>query len=165
MGTRAGDLDAAIVFHLMRKGYSTDDLDKILNKKSGLIGISGISNDVRDLEEHAKNGHQHAQLALDIFAYKIKKYIGLYTAVLNGCDGIVFTGGIGENGALMRKRILNDLSNLGILLDETKNMATVGGKEGEIQSAASRVKIFVIPTNEEGAIAKDTYALATGNSI
>jgi acetate kinase len=164
MGTRAGDLDAAIVFHLIRKGYDIENLDKILNKKSGLLGISGVSNDVRDLEEFAMDGNQRAQLALDIFAYKIKKYIGLYSAVLNGCDGIVFTGGIGENGARMRKRILTDLDNLGIKLDDAKNEETIG-KEGEIQTDDSKVKIFVIPTDEEGAIAKDTYALAIGEKL
>ncbi|UCE07587.1 MAG: acetate kinase [bacterium] len=164
MGTRAGDLDAAIVFHLIRKGYKTEELDKIFNKESGLLGISGISNDVRDLEEKAKNGIEKAQLALDIFAYKIKKYIGLYFAVLNGCDGIVFTGGIGENDALMRKRILEDLDNLGIRLDDAKNQAIVE-KEGEIQADDSKIKVFVIPTNEEGAIARDTYAIASGEEL
>lgn len=164
MGTRAGDLDAAIVIYLNKKGYTTEELDKIFNKQSGLLGISGISNDVRDLEEHAKNGNQKAKLALDIFAYKIKKYIGMYFGVLNGCDGIVFTGGIGENGVPMRKRILQNLDNLGIKIDDQKNQTTVM-KEGEIQTDDSRVKIFVIPTNEESAIAKDTFAIATGAEI
>ena len=164
MGTRTGDLDAAIIFHLNRKGYDTNDLDKIFNKKSGLLGISGVSNDVRDLEEYAKKGHEKAQLALDIFAYKIKKYIGLYLAVLNRCDGIVFTGGVGENGVIMRERILKNLDDLGIKIDEQKNKNLIG-KEGEIQAHDSRIKIFVIPTNEEGAIAKDTYSIAIGKKL
>ncbi len=161
MGTRAGDLDAAIVFHLVRKGYSIEQLDAILNKKSGLLGISGVSNDVRDLEQHAKNGHKKAQLALDIFTYKIKKYIGLYFAVMNGCNGIVFTGGIGENAVQIRESILTGLDSLGIILDPDKNKKFVNGKEGEIQKMDSRVKIFVIPTDEEQAIAKDTFAIVT----
>lgn len=159
MGTRAGDLDAAIVFHLVRKGYSVEQLDSILNKKSGLLGISGISNDVRDLEQHAREGHEKAKLALNIFAYKIKKYIGLYSAVLNGCDGIVFTGGIGENAVHIRETILTGLDNLGIKLDSDKNRKFVNRTEGEIQAKDSQVKIFVIPTDEEQAIAKDTFAI------
>jgi len=163
MGTRTGDLDAAVVLFLNRKGYKTAELDDMFNKKSGLLGISGISNDVRDLEKHAENGHGRAKLALDIFAYKIKKYIGLYLAVLNGCDAIIFTGGIGENGTKMRQRILENLDGLGIRLDNSKNSATAG-IEGEIQAKDSKIKIMVIPTNEEAAIAKDTYLLATGKN-
>ncbi len=159
MGTRSGDFDPAIIFHLIRKGYKPDELDKIFNKQSGLLGISEISNEVRDLEEQADFGNERATLALDIFAYRIKKYIGSYLAVLNGCDGIIFTGGIGENGIKMRKRILSDLENLGINLDEEKNNGLVG-TEGEIQANNSKIKIFVIPTNEEGAIALDTYSTA-----
>ena len=164
MGTRAGDLDAAIVFHLERKGYKMAELEKIFNKESGLLGISGVSNDVRDLEKIAANGNEKAKLALDIFAYKIKKYIGMYFAVLNGCDGIVFTGGIGENGARMRKRILENMENLGIKIDEAKNLSTLN-KEGEIQAKDSAMKIFVIPTDEEKAIARDTYKIVTSESI
>lgn len=163
MGTRSGDFDPAIIFHLVRKGYKPEELDKLLNKKAGLVGISGISNDVRDLEAKAAGGNGRAQLALDIFAYRIKKYIGTYMAVLNGCHAIVFTGGIGENGAAMRARILGHLDGLGVKIDMAKNQDTVG-KEGGIHAADSRVKVFVIPTDEEGAIAHDTYAIATGTS-
>ena len=141
-----------------------DELEKIFNKESGLLGISGASNDVRDLEAMAANGNDKAKLALDIFAYKIKKYIGMYFAVLNGCDGIVFTGGIGENGARMRKRILGNLENLGIKINEAKNSSTVN-KEGEIQAKDSAIKIFVIPTNEEKAIARDTYKIVTSGMM
>jgi acetate kinase len=161
MGTRSGDFDPAIIFFLERKGYSTNDLDKLLNKESGLLGVSGLSNDVRDLEAKAEAGNPRAKLALDIFAYRIKQYIGAYLAALNGCDGIVFTGGIGENGARMRKRILDNMESLGIRLDEQANAATVG-KEGQVQAADSKVRIFVIPTNEEVAIARDTYTIASG---
>ncbi len=162
MGTRSGDMDPAIVFFLNRKGYSVDDLDNAFNKKSGLLGISGSSNDVRDLEESSANGNTNGRtkLALDMFAYRIKKYIGMYLAVLNGCDAIVMTGGIGENGALMRKRILGNLENLGIIIDDEKNN-TLTGKAGEIHAPDSKVKVLVIPTNEEAAIAKDTYAIVS----
>jgi len=164
MGTRTGDFDPAIIFYLIRKGYKTEELDRIFNKQSGLLGVSGISNDVRDLEEKAGKGERKAKLALDIFAYRIRKYIGAYLAVLNGCDGIVFTGGIGENGVRMRKRILENLENLGIKIDDKKNEAIVG-KADNIEAPDSRIKVFVIPTDEEGAIAHDTYLVAKGDDI
>jgi len=159
MGTRTGDFDPAIIFYLLKKGYTSEQLDGLVNKKSGVSGISGISNDIRDLEENALKGHERSKLALDIFAWRIKKYIGSYLAVLNGCDGIVFTGGIGENGAIMRKRILQGMENIGITLDNEKNSATVG-REGEIQTQGSKIRVLVIPTDEEGAIARDTYEIA-----
>jgi len=161
MGTRTGDLDPAIIFHLMRKGYSAEELEDIFNKKSGLLGISGTSNDVRTLEEMAEKGDKKALLALEIFAYRIKKYIGAYLAVLNRCDGIVFTGGIGENGAHLREQILQNMDELGIKINTKKNR-TLCGKEGTIESEDSKIKIFVIPTDEEGAIAHDTYLIANG---
>lgn len=161
MGTRTGDLDPALVFYLVRKGYTVQDLDTMFNKKSGLLGISGESNDVRDLEERAAAGSERARLALEIFAYRIRKYIGSYLAVLNSCDAVVFTGGIGENGTLMRKRILRDMDRLGIVLDTAANDALAGG-EGTITTADSPVTAFVIPTDEEAAIARDTFALAGG---
>jgi acetate kinase len=164
MGTRTGDMDPAIIFTLVRKGYTTDELDKVFNKKSGLLGLSGTSNDVRDLEQRAQGGDERAKLTLDIFAYHIRKYIGSYLAVLNGCDAIVFTGGIGENGARMRKRICENMETLGIKIDDTKNNAIVR-REGEIQTADSPIKVLVIPTDEEGAIARDTYAIATGAAL
>jgi acetate kinase len=164
MGTRTGDVDAAIIFHLKRKGYSVQDQEKIFNKKSGLLGISGISNDVRDLENHATKGNKRAELALDIFAYKIKKYIGMYLGIMNGCDGIVLTGGIGENGINMRKRILENMESLGIHLDEDKNLIKEN-TEREIHAEDSSIKIFVIPTNEEKAIARDTYRIVKSGSF
>lgn len=160
MGTRSGDLDPGILFFLHRKGYSTAELDTMLNKKSGLLGLSGTSNDVRDLEQKAQGGDEKAALALDIFAYRIRKYIGAYMAVLNHVDAIIFTGGIGENGAEMRARILADMDQLGVELDEQKNQDHIG-EVGEIQTDESRVKIIVVPTNEELAIARDTYKMTT----
>jgi len=164
MGTRAGDFDPAVIFHLQKKGYEAERLDAVLNKQSGLLGISGISNDVRDLEEKAEEGEVRARLALDIFAYRVRKYMGAYLAVLNGCDGIIFTGGIGENGSRMRKRILENMEHLGIEFDEDKN-DTVIGREGVIQAEGSKTAILVIPTDEEGAIAHDTYLIATGQGV
>lgn len=156
MGTRSGDLDPGILFYLNRKGYSVDDLDTLLNKQSGLLGLSGSSNDVRDLELKADGGDDNAKLALEVFAYRIRKYIGSYMAVLNRVDAIVFTGGIGENGAAMRARILENMDQLGISIDESRNMVHAGA-EGDFQSPGGRIKLFVIPTNEELAIARDTY--------
>jgi acetate kinase len=164
MGTRTGDLDPALVFYLIRQGYTVEQLDAIFNKEAGLLGISGTSNDMRDLEEKAARGEERAQLALDVFAYRIRKYIGAYMAVLNNCDGIVFTGGIGENDAAMRARILANMEGLGIQLDTAANEKTIG-REGEIQTAGSKVRLFVIPTNEEAAIAKDTYLVATEQGV
>ncbi len=161
MGTRTGDFDPAVIFYLIGKGYTAKDLDTMCNKKSGLLGISGISNDVRELEEKAKAGEKRAQLALDMFAYRIKKYIGAYIAALNNVHCIIFTGGIGENGAIMRKRILQNMDGLGIILDDDKNNEKYGGKEGDISAKDSKIKVLVVPTNEEKAIALDTYSLVT----
>jgi len=162
MGTRSGDLDPGILFYLSRKGYDTDSLDRLLNKESGLLGISGSSNDVRDLELKADEGDDRANLALNIFAYRIRKYIGAYMAVLNRVDAIVFTGGIGENGSAMRARILKEMDHLGVEIDESRNMVHTG-VEGEFQGVNSRIKLLVIPTNEELAIARDTYKSTSKN--
>ncbi len=161
MGTRSGDIDPAIVFYLHGKGYSAAQLDKLLNKESGLLGVSGLTNDEGDLEKAAVAGNERAQLALDIFAYRVRQYIGAYLAVLNGCDAIVMTGGIGERGTEMRQRILENMEDLGIILDADAN-ARMFGKEGPIHAPTSTRKIFVIPTNEEAAIARDTCAIASG---
>lgn len=160
MGTRCGDIDPAIHFFLAKKGYSMDDLDTIFNRKSGVLGISGISNDMRNLSEEAEQGNERAQLALDIFSYRIRKYIGSYLAVLNGCDAIVMTGGIGENAALMREMILDELDSLGVILDKSKNDATVGSA-GAIHAEGSLVQILVVPTDEERAIAHDTFNIVS----
>jgi len=159
MGTRCGDFDPAILFYLADKGYDMKKLNDICNKKSGLLGISGVSNDMRNLGELAEKGNDMAKLAIDIFCYRIKKYIGAYTAVLGTVDAVVFTGGIGENVASVRSVICSNLTQVGIRLDRDKNNA-VAGRECEISTENSLVKVFVIPTNEEAAIANDTYELS-----
>jgi acetate kinase len=158
MGTRSGDLDPSILFYLGDKGYDVRALKELCNKKSGLLGISGVSNDVRNLVELAAQGNPRAKLAIDIFCYRIKKYIGVYCAVLDTVDAVVFTGGIGENAVLLRQQICTGLTQLGIQLDRKINQ-TVVAKEAEISTTDSRVKVFVIPANEQVAIANDTYEL------
>ncbi len=158
MGTRSGDFDPAILFYLSEKGYTVSDLNNMCNKHSGLLGISGSSNDMRNLCSLASSGDERAILAIDIFAYRVRKYVGAYTAVLGSVDTIVFTGGIGENNAAIRAKICGNLTQLSIDVDERKN-ASVIHVEGIISSDSSRTKIYVIPTNEEGAIAKDTYRI------
>jgi len=158
MGTRSGDFDPAILFYLADKGYDIQSLNTLCNKKSGLLGISGISNDMRNLSELAEKGNARAKLAIDIFCYRIKKYIGTYTAVLNTVDAVVFTGGIGENVPAVRAAVCSNLTQLGIELDPEKNKTTLQ-KEGEINTKNSKVKILVIPTDEESAIAGNTYEL------
>ena len=158
MGTRSGDFDPAILFYLTDKGYDVKTLNALCNKKSGLLGISGISNDMRNLEELAKKSDARAKLAIDIFCYRIRKYIGAYTVVLDTVDAVVFTGGIGENAASVRQQICRGLSSIGIQLDPAANEAALG-KEADISAADSKIKVFVIPTNEEAVIANDTYEL------
>ncbi len=158
MGTRSGDLDPAILFYLASKGYDIETLNIICNQQSGLLGISGISNDMRNLESLAQKGNSRARMAIDIFCYRIKKYIGAYTAVLDTIDAIVFTGGIGENAALVREQICAGLTSMGIEVDGAANKAALG-KESDISAPNSKVKVLVIPTNEEAAIANDTYEL------
>ena len=158
MGTRSGDLDPSILFYLGDRGYDSKALKELCNKKSGLLGLSGVSNDVRNLEKLASQGNFRAELAIDVFCYRIKKYIGVYCAVLETVDAVVFTGGIGENSVFMRQKICNGLNQLGVQLDEEANRTAVA-KEAEISASDSRVKIFVIPTNEQVAIANDTYEL------
>ncbi|MHC5159757.1 MAG: acetate/propionate family kinase, partial [Planctomycetota bacterium] len=152
MGTRSGDMDPAILFYLADKGYSVDELNTLCNKKSGLLGISGQSNDMRNLREIAAAGDARAQLAIDIFAYRIKKYIGAYTAVLGTVDAIVFTGGIGENNPDLRAQICAEQVQIGIEIDPDKNAAAFGS-ESQISTHSSRIKVFVIATDEEVAIA------------
>jgi acetate kinase len=161
MGTRSGDLDPAILFYLADKGYSAEALKRLCNTKSGLLGISGVSNDVRNLEELAGKGHDRAQLAIDVFCYRIKKYIGAYAAVLDTVDAVVFTGGIGENAVSMREKICNAVTQIGVQLDYAANKTAIA-KEAQISTKDSVVKVFVIPTNEQVAIAKDTYELTKG---
>ena len=158
MGTRSGDVDATILEYLMgRYGYDIKEMLNILNKKSGVLGISGISSDFRDLDAAAAQGNERAQLALDKFIYEVKKYIGAYATVMGGVDAIVFTAGIGENSIDLRRKICEGLEYMGIKMDAEKN--NVRGKEADVSAADSKVKIFVIPTNEELMIAMDTAAL------
>jgi acetate kinase len=160
MGTRCGDIDPAILFFLAQNGYDLAALNDLCNKKSGVLGLSGCSNDMRTLIEEASRGHQRAQLAIDVFCYRIKKYIGAYYAALGRLDAIVFTGGIGENASLVREKICCDLEELGINLDQQKNDQP-SHEERRIDTGEGRVAILVIPTDEEGVIAADTYQLAT----
>ena len=161
MGTRSGNLDPAILQFIMNKyGYTADEMLNILNKKSGVLGISGVGSDFRDLEKAAKEGNERAQLALDKFAYEVRKYIGSYAAAMGGVDIITFTAGVGENGPDMRESICEGLGFLGVHVDHEKNQ--VRGKETDISAADSTVKVYVIPTNEELMIARDTLATSSG---
>jgi acetate kinase len=157
MGTRSGDLDPAILFYLMRnKGLDLDAMDDLLNKKSGLLGLAGLgSGDLRDIVPAMAGGNQQAGTALDVFAYRVKKYIGAYTFAMGGLDVIVFTAGMGENSPLIRQMVCAGLEELGIVIDPGKNNAG-GGNCREIQSDRSKVKVLVIPTDEEKAIARET---------
>ncbi|MCX7919207.1 MAG: acetate kinase [bacterium] len=161
MGTRAGDIDPGLIFYLAeRLQLSIPQITQILNKKSGLLGISGISNDVRNLLEEADKGNERAKLAIDVFCYRVKKYIGAYMAVLGRTDAIVFTGGIGENATSLREKICDNLDWFGIILDRELNAKTQRIEQC-ISAPESRVKVFVIPTDEEARIAFDTCEIAT----
>lgn len=164
MGTRSGDLDPLILDFLHHKeGMSFDELDALINKRSGLLGISGLTNDMRDLlAEERENQDRRARLAIDVFCLRVRKYIGAYLARMNGADAVVFAGGIGENSAEIRRRICSELDFLGIALDPARNEDLADGREGEIGAEGSRVKVFVIPTNEELLIARDTVRSVLG---
>ena len=161
MGTRSGDLDAGILEYLMHKhGYNIDEMLNVLNKKSGVLGISGVSSDFRDLESAAPQGNQRAQLALDVFDYSVKKFIGAYAAAMGGVDAIIFTAGVGENGPDTRANVVSGLEFMGVKIDPEKN--NTRGKEVDVATDDSKVRILVIPTNEELMIAMDTAAIARG---
>jgi len=161
MGTRSGDIDPAIIFYLGRvKKMTNREIDDLLNKKSGLLGLSGKSNDVRELETLREKGDKDATRALDVFTYRIKKYIGSYTAALGRVDALVFTAGIGENSPLVRSLACAGLDVMGVSIDQAKNSGVVRGRETDISSTNSRSRVLVIPTDEEKMIASDTYALA-----
>ncbi|MEG0855041.1 MAG: acetate kinase [Terrisporobacter sp.] len=158
MGTRCGDIDAAILPFLMRKeNLNADQIDAMMNKQSGVYGMTGISSDFRDIEDAAHNGDEKAQVALDAYAQRVKKYIGSYAAEMNGVDAVVFTAGVGENGIDMREMIASNMEFLGMKLDKEANK--VRGKERVISTEDSKVKILLIPTNEELMIARDTVTL------
>lgn len=164
MGTRSGDLDPAILdFVAVKEGMSFPELDAMLNKQSGLLGISGITGDMRELlAEVAENADRRARLAIEVFCYRVKKYVGAYLAAMNGADAIVFAGGIGEHAPEIRARICADLDWLGVTLDGETN-ASVVGTEGRIDAPGSRVAVWVIPTNEELLIARDTWRVVSGD--
>ena len=163
MGTRSGDVDPALTFHLIRAlGMTADQVDNLLNRESGLLGISGVSNDMREVVDAAK-GNARADLAIGIFCYRIKKYIGAYTAVLGRVDALVFTGGIGENAAGIRERTCRGLEPLGYVLDGPRNTAAARGPR-DVAADGSPHRILVIPTDEEMMIARDTARIACGQS-
>lgn len=164
MGTRSGDIDPAIVSFLMiKENMNIKEIESLLNKKSGVLGISGISSDFRDLEEASKKGNERARLAIDMFVHDVKLHIGAYTAILEGLDVLIFTAGLGENGIEVRKNICINMEVLGITIDETKNY--VRGKEVEISKNGAKVKVLVIPTNEELMIARDTKNLVVARQL
>lgn len=158
MGTRCGDIDPAILSYLEERGFTSKQLNAIMNKKSGLLGLSGISNDMRDLEAAAERGEERAQETLDVYAHKVRKYIGAYSANLVTVDALVFTGGIGQHGVKMRERICHNLEHMGIIMDYELNKR-VGNKEGVVSARYSQTAILVIPTNEELQIATDVFEL------
>ena len=161
MGTRSGDVDPSILQYLMsRHGYDINEMLTILNKKSGVLGLSGVSSDFRDLDKAAEEGNERAQLALDKFAYEVKKYIGAYIAAMGGCDILTFTAGVGENSASMRESICKGLECFGIKLDPELNK--VRGDERRISAPDSKVEVWVVPTNEELMIARDTRDIVLG---
>lgn len=156
MGTRSGDIDPAIIFFLLERGMSPDELNTMLNKQSGMKGLSGISNDLRDIEEAAELGDRNAADALDVYAHKVRQYIGAYAANIVKVDALVFTGGVGEHGTRMRERICRQLENLGIVMDYRRNLEN-GPRRGIISMDYSPTTIVVQPTNEELQIALDTF--------
>ena len=158
MGTRSGDIDASVIFHLIDQlGYTPKEVSELLNKKSGMQGLTGLS-DMRDIRNAIGNGNKNAALATELYAYRIKKYIGSYAAILNGLDAIVFTAGVGENAMDIRERVCSNMQYLGINLDKEKN-EKVSGNIREINTKDSPVKILVISTNEELEIVKQCYEL------
>ena len=158
MGTRSGDIDPAIIEYLAHNmGKSLEEVMNLLNKESGVYGLSGISSDFRDLEKAAEEGNERAQLAQDVFGYRVAKYIGAYTAAMNGVDAIVFTAGLGENNNIMREYICSYLGYLGVKIDQKEN--AIRSEEKVVSTADSKVKVMVVPTNEELAIARETVEL------
>lgn len=163
MGTRCGDIDPAIVTYLMdKKGWSTAEVNNYMNKKSGVSGLSGLSSDFRDLADAEEEGNERAKLAVDVFAYKVKRYIGAYAAAMNGVDAIVFTAGVGENDRAVRERVMTDMEYLGVEFDTHINATCPRGQEAELTKPASRVKVYMIPTDEEMVIAEDTARIVSG---
>lgn len=164
MGTRSGSIDPAIVFYLMDKlNMDCNEVSAYLNKKSGMQGISGLSSDFRDLDDASMAGNERAKLAVDMFAYAVKKYVGAYAAAMNGVDAIVFTAGVGEHDGAVREKVLQGLDYLGVDVDVEFNRNFPRGAEAELSTKASKVKVYVIPTDEELVIARDTAAIVGSN--
>ena len=162
MGTRAGSIDPSVIsFLIEEQGYTMSDIDELLNKKSGILGISGVSSDFRDVLSESEKGNERAKLALDIFHYKVRAQIAAYAGIMGGVDVIVFTAGIGENSIVTRKESLRGLEFLGFRIDDEKN--DVRGKIQEISTEDSKIKVYLIPTNEELMIARDTVKLVKNN--
>ena len=160
MGTRAGDVDATVVQYLCKnKNITVDQAISYLNKESGLLGVSGVDSDMRSVEKAAAEGNERAKLALDLVCYSARKYIGSYLAVLNRVDAIVFTGGVGENGAEAREAIIGNMDRLGVVLDKDKNNNFKRGEVQLISSDDSKVKIYIVPTNEELMMARDVKTI------
>uniref|UniRef100_A0A832I1Z2 Acetate kinase n=1 Tax=Eiseniibacteriota bacterium TaxID=2212470 RepID=A0A832I1Z2_UNCEI len=165
MGTRPGDLDPGVVFYIMHKEELTEhQVTTLLNKHSGLYGVSGLSNDMRELLAAEARGHERAALAVDIFCYRIRKYVAAFACALGGVDAVIFTGGIGENAPPIRARALAGLEFMGIALDPAKNEAAVG-READVSADGAKVRTLVIPTNEELLIARDTVRLVEGAAV
>jgi acetate kinase len=170
MGTRSGDLDPAILdFVGGKEGMSPHDVDAMLNKQSGLLGVSGLTGDMRELlAEIAESNDRRARLAVEIFCYRVKKYLGAYLAAMNGADAVVFAGGIGERSPDIRAQICAGLDWLGISIDSARNAALVGSdgdREGRIDAPGSRIAVWVIPTDEELLIARDTWRVVSGAEL
>ncbi|HNT36107.1 MAG TPA: acetate kinase, partial [bacterium] len=156
MGTRCGDIDPAVVLYMIDlEGYNPEKVGGLMNKKSGLLGVSGVSNDMRELLQACEQGNERAQTAVDIFCYRIKKYIGAYAAAMGGVDLVIFTGGIGENAPIVRKKCCEDLAFMNIEIDDQANN-NVKGRDAIISNADRHVKVFVVHTNEEVVIARDS---------
>lgn len=167
MGTRSGDLDPAILdFIGAKEGLTSREVELMLNKQSGLLGVSGLTSDMRELlAEEAANGDRRARLAIDLFCHRARKYIGAYLAAMNGAEALLFSGGIGENSPDVRARIVADMSWLGIVADEAKNASLTAGREGRFDAEGSRVQLWVVPTDEELLIARDTWRVVTGAEL
>ena len=161
MGTRSGSLDPTVVTYIMKKeGLTPEEMEKLLNSKSGLLGVSGVSSDCRDVMIAEGEGNKRSALAMEILVHYIKKIIGSYVAEMNGLDALVFTAGIGENDGVVRELICKDLSYLGVEIDSEVNLGAKRGTQTEITKAGAKVRTFAIPTDEEYMIALDTYALS-----
>ena len=160
MGTRTGDLDPSVLFYVMHKEELTEhETNTMLNKHSGLFGVSGVSNDMLELEKAEAQGNERARLAIDMFSYRVRKYVGAYAAAMGGVDAVIFTGGIGENSSIVRARAMAGLEFMGASIDPARNEATIKGAEADISATDAKVRTLVIPTNEELIIARDTLRL------